>query len=102
MIFGQKIYNLMSKKLLKNSINSSAKIYNSTIICGTIIGRYAFIGAGSVVTKDVPDQTLAVGNPATQIGWVCVCGERLSDKLKCSSCRKKYKISQLGIKEIHT
>lgn len=69
---------------------------NSTIICGTTIGRYSFIGAGSVVTKSVPDHALVVGNPAKQVGWVCTCGERLRDDLECLSCGKKYEISKSG------
>lgn len=48
---------------------------NATIVCGNIIGKYALVGAGSVVTKDVPDYGLVVGNPARLIGWVCACGE---------------------------
>ena len=63
---------------------------NCTIVCGTTIGRYAFIGAGAVVTKDVPDYALMVGNPANQIGWVCECGERLNDNMKCVVCGKEY------------
>jgi UDP-2-acetamido-3-amino-2,3-dideoxy-glucuronate N-acetyltransferase len=70
---------------------------NCTIVCGHIIGRYAFIGAGSVVTKDVPDYALMVGNPARQIGWMCVCGERLTDRLTCSVCGKHYRSSLAGI-----
>jgi len=50
---------------------------NATIICGNKIGRYAMIGAGSVVTKDVKDYELVVGNPAKKIGYVCECGERI-------------------------
>lgn len=50
---------------------------NATIVCGVTIGRYAFIGAGSVVTKDVPDYALMVGNPARQIGWMNEFGERV-------------------------
>jgi len=61
---------------------------NATVICGVTIGRYAFIGAGAVVSKDVPDYALMVGNPAKQIGWVCECGERLDDKMKCALCGK--------------
>ena len=64
---------------------------NATIICGVNLGRYSFIGAGAVVSKSVPDHALVVGNPAKQIGWVCECGERLSDDLECLMCGKKYK-----------
>jgi len=64
---------------------------NCTIVCGHTIGRYAFIGAGSVVTKDVPDHALMVGNPARQIGWMCICGEKLNDDLQCPVCKLKYK-----------
>ncbi|OCC15872.1 2,3,4,5-tetrahydropyridine-2,6-dicarboxylate N-acetyltransferase [Dissulfuribacter thermophilus] len=63
---------------------------NSTILCGITIGEYAFIGAGSVVTKDVPPHALVVGNPARQIGWVCKCGNRLDKKGECKSCGIKY------------
>ncbi len=50
---------------------------NATIVCGVTIGKYAFIGAGSVVTKNVPDYALVVGNPAKQIGWMNELGERV-------------------------
>ena len=64
---------------------------NATVICGITIGRYAFIGAGAVVTKDVPNYALMIGNPANSIGWVCECGERLDDDLKCEICGKEYR-----------
>jgi len=63
---------------------------NSTIICGTTLGRYCFIGAGAVVNKNVPDHALVVGNPAKQIGWVCECGERLTKDLECLTCENHY------------
>lgn len=56
---------------------------NCTIVCGNNIGAYAMVGAGAVVTKDVPNHALVVGNPARQIGWVSEAGERLSDRLVC-------------------
>ena len=66
---------------------------NATIVCGNTIGRYALVGAGAVVTKDVPDYALVVGNPARIIGYVCKCGNRLEnkdEKYVCTSCGKKY------------
>jgi len=63
---------------------------NCTIVCGHGIGRYAFIGAGSVVTGNVPDHALMMGNPAKQVGWVCACGSRLDKKRHCPSCGLTY------------
>lgn len=66
---------------------------NATIVCGNTIGRFAFIGAGSVVTKDTPDYALVYGNPAVINGWMCKCGVRLSfrkNTATCSSCKEKY------------
>lgn len=66
---------------------------NTTIICGNTIGRYAFIGAGAVVTKDVPDYALIMGNPGRSQGWMCACGTRLgfdSDKAQCLRCQARY------------
>lgn len=66
---------------------------NATIICGYNIGRYAFVGAGAVVTKDVPDYALVVGNPAKIIGYICQCGNRLQKdnaEYICSSCKNRY------------
>lgn len=65
---------------------------NATIVCGTTIGNYAMVGAGSVVTEDVPDYALAVGNPARQIGWVCKCGHPLGDSVICEDCGLSYQI----------
>jgi UDP-2-acetamido-3-amino-2,3-dideoxy-glucuronate N-acetyltransferase len=72
---------------------------NATIVCGTTIGRYAFVGAGAVVNKNVPNHALVVGNPAKQIGWVCTCGERLSDDLECLACQRRYEKSEGQLKE---
>jgi UDP-2-acetamido-3-amino-2,3-dideoxy-glucuronate N-acetyltransferase len=72
---------------------------NATIVCGYTIGRYAFVGAGAVVTKDVPDFALVVGNPARRIGWVCECGERLPEKLACD-CGRRYRKQGGGIAEV--
>lgn len=66
---------------------------NATIVCGTVIGKYAMIGAGSVVVDDVGDYELVVGNPARRIGWICKCGRRLDNSLVCGKCGKKYKLN---------
>ena len=73
---------------------------NCTIVCGTTVGRYAFVGAGAVVNRNVPDYALVVGNPAKQIGWACSCGERLSDDLECLDCGKKFVKTNDGIEEV--
>jgi len=72
---------------------------NSTILCGIRIGRNSLIGAGSVVTKDVPDHALVVGNPARRVGWVCDCGRRLDEGLDCANCGKSYVHSVDGLTE---
>lgn len=68
---------------------------NTTIVCGNTIGKYAFIGAGAVVTKEVKDYELIVGNPGRVLGYICQCGIRLeeieSDHYKCPSCEKTYR-----------
>lgn len=67
---------------------------NATIVCGHSIGKYAMVGAGSVVTKDVADYELVAGNPAKRIGYVCKCGEKLTEvsehQYKCSVCNRQY------------
>lgn len=77
---------------------------NATIVCGHDIGKYAFVGAGSVVTKNVPDYALVYGTPARVHGYVCECGEALhfaGDTAVCGACGKKYrKNRELEIEEI--
>lgn len=63
---------------------------NCTIVCGVTIGKYAMIGAGAVVTKDVPDHALVMGNPAKHAGWMCECGEKLNEQMGCDLCGKGY------------
>lgn len=82
---------------------------NATIVCGVTLGRYCFIGAGSVVTRDVPDYGLVVGNPARLRGFVCYCGEKLElaveptdagGEATCSACQRQYRKSSNSVIEL--
>ncbi|HVB86734.1 MAG TPA: Gfo/Idh/MocA family oxidoreductase [Candidatus Dormibacteraeota bacterium] len=82
--------NEYQRTLVRQSASLGA---NSTIVCGTTIGEYAFVGAGAVVTRDVPDYALMVGTPARRIGWMCRCGVRLDladGHGQCVSCGQSY------------
>lgn len=87
------------KTLVKKGASIGA---NATIVCGNTIGQYALIGAGAVITKDVLDYALIVGNPGRQIGWVCKCGEKLvgDDQLICNVCNSEYERCQNQIREV--
>ncbi len=90
------------KTLVKKSASLGA---NSTIVCGITIGCYAFVGAGAVVTKDVPDYGLVLGNPARLAGWMCACGVKLDlgidgasgDTTVCGKCERRYRKKNLTI-----
>lgn len=73
---------------------------NATILCGITIGRYAFIGAGAVILKDVPDHALMVGNPSRRIGWMSRAGVRLGEDLVCPHDGSKYREKAEGGLEI--
>jgi len=83
-----------SKTVVKKGASIGA---NATIVCGHDIGRYAFIGAGAVVTKNVPDFALVVGNPAKQIGWMSEYGHKLNFDAQglatCHESNQKYQLS---------
>lgn len=78
---------------------------NATIVCGVTIGQYAFIGAGAVVIRSVPDYALIVGNPGRQIGWMCVCAEKLplpasaprDSSVTCPSCGRSFAVTAGGL-----
>ncbi len=74
-------------KITETYVKKGASIgANATIVCGNTIGEYAMVGSGSVVTTDVPAHALVAGNPARQIGWVCRCGCRMDENLRCPEC----------------
>jgi UDP-2-acetamido-3-amino-2,3-dideoxy-glucuronate N-acetyltransferase len=92
--------NEYQKTLVKQGATLGA---NSTVVCGTTIGRYAFVAAGAVVTRDVPDYALVMGVPAKQVGWVCSCGVRLPDSFStaaCNSCGKSFEIAETSCTEL--
>jgi len=95
-----KSYNYtISKTIIKEGATIGA---NATIICGIEIGKYSFIGAGAVVTKDIPDYTLVYGNPAKPHGYVCECGINLifKDSLISCACGKKYELQNNHVKKV--
>ena len=83
-----------SNEMLSMLLNRGASIgANATIVCGVTLGAHCFVGAGAVVTRDVPDYALVVGVPAQVIGAVCACGVRLPDgdgALTCGACGSTY------------
>lgn len=80
----------ISDTLVKKGASIGA---NSTIRCGITINEYAMVGCGSTVTKDVPAHALVVGNPARRLAWVCKCGQKLDNDLRCPVCGKQYEIN---------
>ena len=83
---------------------------NATIICGVTLGEFAFVGAGAVVTKDVPAYALVTGVPARRVGWVCQCGVRLPDqwtgqdpmRLTCAACGTAYERRREDVRQAET
>jgi UDP-2-acetamido-3-amino-2,3-dideoxy-glucuronate N-acetyltransferase len=76
---------------------------NATIVCGSTLGRYAFVGAGAVVTHDVKPFALVVGVPARQIGWMCRCGIRLepiTGDVTCTACSRRYRLAGDDLHEL--
>ncbi len=96
------------EQLESTKVDKGASIgANATIICGTHIGEYAMIGAGSVVTKDVVPYGLMIGVPARLVGFVCYCGTRLpfvvgtaSDSATCAECQRHYRQTLNSIEEL--
>lgn len=84
------------KTLIKQGATIGA---NATIVCGHTVGRWAFIAAGSVVAANVKDYAMMIGVPARQVGWMCECGEKLTDGLTCHRCGRSYIETENGLTE---
>lgn len=84
------------KTLIKKGASIGA---NATIVCGHTVGEWALIGAGAVVSSDVPAHALMLGVPAKRNGWVCECGELLKNGFICEKCGRKYKETDIGLEE---
>lgn len=82
-------------QITETLVKKGASIGAGAVIrCGITIGEYAMVGAGSVVTKDVPPYALMAGNPARRIGWVCRCGFQLDADGVCTECKKTYNVKE--------
>jgi len=94
-VFNPRSFISRKKEFRKTVLGRGATLGgNATIVCGNSIGQYAFIGAGSVVTRDVPGYALVYGNPGRVKGWVCQCAVEItfrSGKAVCKACGRKYK-----------
>ena len=93
--------NELRPTLIRNGASLGA---NCTVVCGVTVGRYAFVGAGAVVTSDVAAHALVVGNPARRVGWMCQCGTRLTEtkgEMKCAACERCYRNGRSGLVEQH-
>jgi len=103
-VFNPRSFISRKKEFRKTLVKKGATIgANTTIVCGNTIGQYVFIGAGSVVTKNIPDYALVYGNPGKVKGWVCQCAEEITFRSKravCKACGKKYKKDSIGVKLI--
>ncbi len=103
-VFNPRSFISRKKEFRKTVIGKGTTIgANATIVCGNSIGQFAFIGAGAVVTKDVPDYALVYGNAGKVKGWMCQCAVELSfrsGKAVCQACGKKYRKDRTRVKQV--
>lgn len=102
-VYNPRAFIVRKNEYRKTLVRKGATIgANVTVVCGITIGRYAFIGAGAVVQKDVPDFALMVGVPAKQKGWMCQCAVKLNvvdGKARCEACGEAYVLENGVLRE---
>lgn len=98
--------NEFKKTAVKRGVTIGA---NATVLCGTTLGKYSFVGAGAVVTRNVADYAIVYGNPARLHGWMCCCGLKLGslqsaidgeEKSTCQGCGREYETDGMNLKQI--
>jgi len=103
-VFNPRSFISRKKEFRRTLVRRGATIgANATVVCGYTIGQYAFIGAGAVVTRDVPGYALSIGNPARVRGWVCQCAVPIafrSGKAVCEACGRRYGKDRKGVRLI--
>jgi UDP-2-acetamido-3-amino-2,3-dideoxy-glucuronate N-acetyltransferase len=101
-VFNPRSFISRKKEFRKTVVGKGATLgANATIVCGNKIGQYAFVGAGSVVTKDIPDYALVYGNPGRVKSWICQCAVEIafrSGKAVCQACGKAYQKDSTGVR----
>ncbi len=100
-VFNPRSFISRKKEFRKTLVKRGATIgANATVVCGYTVGKYALVGAGTVVTRDIPDYGLVYGNPGRVKGWVCQCAVQISfqeGRAKCGACGKEYRKDPAGV-----
>jgi len=94
-------FGVAAGEFVRTAVRSGATLgANVTVVCGVTVGHYAMAGAGTVISRDVPDHVLVVGLPGRPIGWVCVCGLSVGDDLTCTCGRRFEKLPDGGLRRV--
>lgn len=89
------------ERLLPTIVRRGATVGGgAVVISGIVIGAEAYVEPGTVVNRNVPDHAIILGSSAHRVGWVCRCGRRLPDTLRCPACRRTYRLGRSGLREL--